>query len=71
MSHLYLKKNYSEENTFKNEVFRPTILHHKKKLNISTPQLPMYYIQPVLEKEISIGTSATSSHWVFCEKRCS
>ena len=41
MSHLYFNEesDYSEENTCENEVFRSTILHHKKKLNIFTPQL--------------------------------
>ena len=46
MSHLYLneERDDSEENTCKNEVFRSTILHHRKKL-ILTSQLPIYYIQ--------------------------
>ena len=37
--------DYSEENTCDNEVFCSTILHHRKKLRISTLQLPIYYIQ--------------------------
>ena len=47
MSHLYFNKesNYSEENTCDNEVFLSTILQHRKKLNIFTLQLPIYYIQ--------------------------
>ena len=47
MSHLYLNEenDNSEENKCKNEVFRCTILRHRKKLNIITLQLPMYYIQ--------------------------
>ena len=42
MSHLYLNEDsdYSEENTCDSEVFRATIPHHRKKL-----QLPIYYIQ--------------------------
>ena len=47
MSHLYFNEesDYSEKNTCENEVFRTTMLHHRKKLNISTLQLPMHYIQ--------------------------
>ena len=47
MSNLYLNEesDYSEENTCENEVFRLTVLHHTKKLNIFTPQMPIYYIQ--------------------------
>ena len=34
MSHLYFndESDYSEENTCDNEVFRSTILHHRKKI---------------------------------------
>ena len=44
MSHLYFngESDCSEENTSENEVFRSTILHHRKKLNMFTPLLPMY-----------------------------
>ena len=47
MSHLYFieEKDYCEENMCGNEVFRSTILHHRKKLNVFTLQLPIYYIQ--------------------------
>ena len=47
MSHLYFIEgsDYSEENTCENKVFRSTILHHRKKLNIFTPQALIYYIQ--------------------------
>ena len=47
MSHLYFNEesDYSEENIHANEVFRSTILHHTKKLNIFTLQLLIYYIQ--------------------------
>ena len=47
MGHLYLDKEsyHSEENTSKNEVLCSTILHYRKKLNILTPQLLIYYIQ--------------------------
>ena len=47
MSHLYFNEesDCSEENTCENEVFRSTILHHRKKLNIFTPLLPMYNTQ--------------------------
>ena len=47
MSHLYFNEesDYSEENTCEKEVFRSTILHHRKKLNIFTPQMLIYYIQ--------------------------
>ena len=36
MSHLYFNEesDYSEKNTCENEVFRTTMLHHRKKLNI-------------------------------------
>ena len=37
--------DYSEENTCENEVFCSNILHHRKKLNIFTPHMPIYYIQ--------------------------
>ena len=45
MSHLNFNEesDYSEQNTCDNEVFRSTILHHRKKLNIFTLQLPIYY----------------------------
>ena len=38
MSHLYFieESDYSEENTGENEVFRSTIFHYRKKLNIFT-----------------------------------
>ena len=39
------ESDYFEENTCENEAFRSIILHHGKKLNIITPQLPIYYIQ--------------------------
>ena len=47
MSHLYFNEesDCSEENTCENEVFRSTILDHRKKLNIFTPLLPMYNTQ--------------------------
>ena len=47
MLHLYFneEKDYSEENTSENEVFCSTMLHHRKKLNIFKPQLPIYYMQ--------------------------
>ena len=47
MSNLYFGEvsDYSEENTCEIELFRSTLLHHRKKLNIFTPQLPIYYIQ--------------------------
>ena len=47
MSHLHFNEesDYSEENTCDNEVFRTTILYHRKKLNIFTVQLPIYYIK--------------------------
>ena len=57
MSHLY----FNEERDYSEKVFRYTFLHDRKRLNILTPQLPMYYIT-VLEQEISIGASARSSH---------
>ena len=41
----YAESDYSEENTCDNELFRATILHHRKILNIFTLQLPIYYIQ--------------------------
>ena len=37
--------DYSEENTFENEALLSTILRHRKKLNIFTPQMPIYYKQ--------------------------
>ena len=44
MSHVYFieESDYSEENTCENEVFRSTILHHRKKLDIFMPQMPIY-----------------------------
>ena len=47
MSNLYFNEesDYSQENTCENEVFRSTVLHHRKKLNIFMPQMPIYYIQ--------------------------
>ena len=47
MSHLYFNEesDYSEENTCDNEVFCTTILHHRRKVNIFTLQLSIYYIQ--------------------------
>ena len=47
MEHLYFNEesDYSEENTCENEVFRSAIIHHRKKLNIFTPQLVIYFIQ--------------------------
>ena len=47
MSNLYVNEegDYSEKNTCDNEVCRSTMLHHTKKLNIFTPQMPIYRIQ--------------------------
>ena len=47
MSDLYFNEenDYSEENTYENEVFCSVIPHHRKKLNIFTPQIPIYYMQ--------------------------
>ena len=47
MTHSYFNEesDYSEENTYGNEVFCSTTLHHRKKLNISAVQLTTYYIQ--------------------------
>ena len=47
MEHLYINEesDYSEENTCENEVFRSAVIHHRKKLNIFTPQLVIYFIQ--------------------------
>ena len=47
MSHLYFNEesDYSEENTCDNEVICTTIVHHRRKLNIFTFQLPIYCIQ--------------------------
>ena len=47
MPHIYCneKSDYSEENRCENEVFRSTVLHQSKELNIFTPQLPIYYVQ--------------------------
>ena len=47
MSHLHCneERDYSEENTQENEVFRSTILYHRKRLIIFTTQMPIYYIQ--------------------------
>ena len=51
MPHLYFNKesDYSEENTWNNEVFHSTILHHRKKLTIFTLQLPTNLLHAVLE----------------------
>ena len=66
MSHLYLKEesDYSVENTCDNEIFRFTILHHRNKLNIFTPQLQIYYVQLP-----SIGANAKSNHWSHSVKK--
>ena len=47
MSHLYFNEesDCSEENACDNQVFRPTIFHDRKKLNIFTLQLPIYYVR--------------------------
>ena len=47
MSHLHFNEESgnSEETICKNEVFCSTINHYRKKLNILTPQMPIYYIQ--------------------------
>ena len=47
MAHLYFneERDYSEKNTCDNEVFRSTILHHGRKLNMFTLQLLIYHIQ--------------------------
>ena len=47
MSHLCFNEesDYSEENTWENEVFHSAILQYRKKLNIFTSQMPIYYIQ--------------------------
>ena len=44
MSHLYFNEesDHFEENPCVNEVFRFTILHHRKKLNMLTLHLPIY-----------------------------
>ena len=66
MSNLYFdeESDCSEENTCENEVFRSTILNHRKKLNIHASGADL--LHTVLEQEISIGANARSSHW-----RCS
>ena len=59
MSHLHFNEEseYSVENTCKNEVFRSTILHHRKNTkHIHAPAADLFHI--VLEKEISIGANA-------------
>ena len=47
MSHLYFngESDYSEENTCHDQVFHSATLHHRKKLDIFTLQLLIYYIQ--------------------------
>ena len=47
MSHIYLNEE--------SEAFHSTTLHHKNKLNIPTPQVPIYYIH------IRIGLLALST----------
>ena len=46
MSNLYFNEegDYSEENIIDNNVFRSTILYQRKKLNILTFQMSIYYI---------------------------
>ena len=46
MSNLYFNEegDYSEENIIDNNVFRSTILYQRKKLNIFTFQMSIYYI---------------------------
>ena len=61
MSHLYLNEesDYSEENTCENKVFRCSIFHHRKKLNIFTLQLPIFTYS------IKIGNLS----WCKCQKQ--
>ena len=57
MSHLYFNEEsyYSEENaTCDNEVFRSNILHHEKRLNIFTLQMPIYYVQYYNRKSLFV-----------------
>ena len=65
MPHLYLNEesDYSVENTCGNEIFRFTILHHRKKLNRFTPQLQIYYVQLP-----SIGANAKATTGVILWK---
>ena len=46
MSHLYFNEesDYSEGNTCDNEVFRTTILQHRKKLNIHASAADLLHI---------------------------
>ena len=61
MSHLYFieESDYSEENTCENEVFPSTILHHRKKLNIFTLQMPIYYLQYKNRRLVQMPEAAT------------
>ena len=47
MSNLYFNEegHYSEGNTCDNEVICSLVLHYRKKLNILTPQMPVYSIR--------------------------
>ena len=71
--HIYIfkKKEFwrrmNEENTCENDVFGSTILHHRKKLNIITPQLLMYYIQYQNGKSPLVHIQKQPLE-VFCEK---
>ena len=67
MPHLYFNKesDYSEENTWNNEVFHSTILHHRKKLTIFTVQLPTNLLHAVLEYQ-----SINQSNIYFTVHKC-
>ena len=66
---LYFNKesDYSEENTWNNEVFHSTILQHRKKLTIFTLQLPTNLLHAVLEYQ-SINQSFISLSINVCLK---
>ena len=63
MSHFHFdeESDYSKENACDNEVFRSTILCHRKKLNIHTSASDM--LHTAVEWDISIGANTKCSHW--------
>ena len=64
MSHLLFKEEsdiLSKMQSCENDV-HSTIFHHRKKLNVFTPQLTKV-LHTALEQELSFSANARSSHW--------
>ena len=70
MSNLYFNEESDcyEENTCENEVFHSTALHQRKKLNIFTPLMLIYYIQLQNRKSRLVQMPETTSGGVLWKK---